>query len=168
MKRYLAGQLEHAGEITYFLAPYINSYKRFMAGTFAPTRAIWSFDNRTAGYRVCGADTRSIRLECRVGGADLNPYLAFAALLAAGLDGIEKKMTLEPAFSGDAYDPAKKLREIPKTLRDARALLDGSRFLRAVMGDDVIDHYVHTADWEQFEFDRRVTDLELRRGFERY
>jgi glutamine synthetase len=168
MKRYLAGQLEHAGEITYFLAPYINSYKRFMAGTFAPTRAIWSFDNRTAGYRICGADTRSIRLECRVGGADLNPYLAFAALLAAGLDGIEKKMTLEPAFSGDAYDPAKTLREVPKTLRDARALLDGSRFLRGVMGDDVIDHYVHTADWEQFEFDRRVTDLELRRGFERY
>ena len=168
MKHYLAGQLEHAGEITYFLAPYINSYKRFMAGTFAPTRAIWSFDNRTAGYRICGAETKSIRLECRVGGADLNPYLAFAALLAAGLDGIEKKMTLEPAFSGDAYDPAKQLREVPKTLRDARALLDGSRFLRDVMGDDVIDHYVHTADWEQFEFDRRVTDLELKRGFERY
>jgi glutamine synthetase len=168
MKCYLAGQLEHAGEITYFLAPYINSYKRFMAGTFAPTRAIWSFDNRTAGYRICGADTKSIRLECRVGGADLNPYLAFAALLAAGLDGIEKKMPLEPAFSGDAYDPAKKLREVPKTLREARGLLDGSRFLRSVMGDDVIDHYVHTADWEQFEFDRRVTDLELKRGFERY
>jgi glutamine synthetase len=168
MKQYLAGQLEHAGEITYFLAPYINSYKRFMAGTFAPTRAIWSFDNRTAGYRICGADTKSIRLECRVGGADLNPYLAFAALLAAGLDGIEQKMTLEPAFSGDAYDPAKQLREVPKTLREARALLDGSRFLRDVMGDDVIDHYVHTADWEQFEFDRRVTDLELKRGFERY
>ncbi len=168
MKHYLAGQLEHAGEITYFLAPYINSYKRFMAGTFAPTRAIWSFDNRTAGYRICGADTRGIRVECRVGGADLNPYLAFAALLAAGLDGIEKKMPLEPAFSGDAYDPAKKLRDIPKTLRDARTLLDGSRFLRDVMGGDVIDHYVHTADWEQFEFDRRVTDLELKRGFERY
>jgi len=168
MKHYLAGQLEHAGEITYFLAPYINSYKRFMAGTFAPTRAIWSFDNRTAGYRICGADTRSIRLECRVGGADLNPYLAFAALLAAGLDGIERKMALEPAFSGDAYDPAKRLREVPKTLREARALLDGSRFLRDVMGDDVIDHYVHTADWEQFEFDRRVTDLERKRGFERY
>jgi glutamine synthetase len=168
MKHYVAGQLEHAGEITYFLAPYINSYKRFMAGTFAPTRAIWSFDNRTAGYRICGADTRSIRLECRVGGADLNPYLAFAALLAAGLDGIDKKMTLEPAFSGDAYDPAKQLREVPKTLREARALLDGSRFLRGAMGDDVIDHYVHTADWEQFEFDRRITDLELKRGFERY
>ena len=168
MKAYLAGQLAHAGEITYFLAPYINSYKRFMAGTFAPTRAIWSFDNRTAGYRLCGADSRSIRVECRVGGADLNPYLAFAALLAAGLDGIERKLRLEPAFSGDAYDPKKKLREIPKTLRDATALLDGSKLLRAAMGDEVIDHYVHTAEWEQFEFDRRVTDLELKRGFERY
>jgi glutamine synthetase len=168
MKQYLAGQLEHAREVTYFLAPYINSYKRFMAGTFAPTRAVWSFDNRTAGYRVCGANTKAIRLECRIGGADLNPYLAFAALIAAGLDGVEKKMKLEPAFSGDAYDPSKKLREVPKTLREAAALLDGSKFLRAAMGDDVIDHYVHTAEWEQFEFDRRITDLELKRGFERY
>ena len=72
--------MQHSGEITYFLAPYINSYKRFMAGTFAPTRAIWSFDNRTAGFRLCGADTKAVRVECRVGGADLNPYLAFAAL----------------------------------------------------------------------------------------
>ena len=168
MKQYLAGQLEHAREITYFLAPYINSYKRFMAGTFAPTRAVWSFDNRTAGYRVCGAGTKAIRVECRIGGADLNPYLAFAALIAAGLDGVEKKMKLESAFSGDAYDPSRKVREIPKTLREAAALLDGSKFLRSAMGDDVVDHYVHTAEWEQFEFDRRVTDLELKRGFERY
>lgn len=168
MKHFLAGQLEHAGEITYFLAPYINSYKRFMAGTFAPTRAIWSLDNRTAGYRVCGAGSKAIRVECRVGGADLNPYLAFAALLAAGLDGIERKLKLEPAFSGDAYDPGKQLREVPKTLREAAALLDGSKFLRAALGDDVVDHYVHTARWEQLEFDRRVTDLELKRGFERY
>jgi glutamine synthetase len=168
MKQYLAGQLEHAREITYFLAPYINSYKRFMSGTFAPTRAVWSFDNRTAGYRVCGAGSKAIRVECRVGGADLNPYLAFAALIAAGLEGVEKKMELEPAFSGNAYDPSKQLREVPKTLREAAALLDGSKFLRATMGDDVIDHYVHTAEWEQFEFDRRITDLELKRGFERY
>ncbi|MCA0434712.1 MAG: glutamine synthetase family protein [Proteobacteria bacterium] len=168
MEQYLAGQLSHAGEITYFLAPYINSYKRYMAGTFAPTRAIWSFDNRTAGYRICGVDTKAIRVECRVGGADLNPYLAFAALLAAGLDGIDKKMKLEPAFSGDAYDKSKKLREIPKTLREATELLDGSKLLRGALGDDVVDHYVHTAKWEQFEYDRRVTDWELRRGFEQY
>jgi len=168
MKHYLAGQLAHAEEITYFLAPYINSYKRFMAGTFAPTRAVWSFDNRTAGFRICGADTKAIRVECRVGGADLNPHLSFAALIAAGLDGIEKKMELEPVVSGDIYDASRKLREIPKTLREATKLLDESSFLRAVMGDDVVDHYVHTAKWEQFEFDRRITDLELKRGFERY
>ncbi|MEO9169394.1 MAG: glutamine synthetase family protein [Aestuariivirga sp.] len=168
MKHYLAGQLAHAGEITYFLAPYINSYKRFMAGTFAPTRAVWSFDNRTAGFRICGADSKAIRVECRVGGADLNPYLAFAALIAAGLDGIEKKMDLEAVSSGDVYDTSRKLREIPKTLRDATTLLDESKFLRGAMGDEVVDHYVHTAKWEQFEFDRRVTDLELKRGFERY
>lgn len=168
MKHFLAGQLAHATEITYFLAPYINSYKRFQAGTFAPTRAIWSFDNRTAGYRLCGAGTKAVRVECRVGGADLNPYLAFAALLAAGLDGIEKKMALEPAFSGDAYDTSASLREIPKTLREAIVELDGSSFLRAALGDDVVDHYVHTARWEQREYDRRITDWELQRGFERY
>jgi glutamine synthetase len=168
MKHYLAGQLAHSHEITYFLAPYINSYKRFMAGTFAPTRAIWSFDNRTAGFRLCGADTKAIRVECRIGGADLNPYLAFAALLAAGLDGIEKKMPLEPVFSGDAYDTSKKLREIPKTLREAMDNLDKSKFLRAALGDDAVDHYVHTARWEQFEYDRRIVDLDLMRGFEQY
>ena len=116
MKHYLAGQLAHAEEITYFLAPYINSYKRFMAGTFAPTRAVWSFDNRTAGFRICGAETKAIRVECRIGGADLNPHLAFAALIAAGLDGIDKKMELEAVVSGDVYDTSRKLREIPKTL----------------------------------------------------
>jgi glutamine synthetase len=139
-----------------------------MAGTFAPTRAVWSFDNRTAGFRICGAETKAIRVECRIGGADINPYLAFAALIAAGLDGIEKKMELEPVVSGDIYDTSRKLREIPKTLREATRLLDESDFLRKVMGNDVVDHYVHTAEWEQFEFDRRVTDLELKRGFERY
>ena len=166
MRHYLAGLLQHAGEITYFLAPYINSYKRFMAGTFAPTKAIWSMDNRTAGYRICGADTKAVRVECRVGGADLNPYLAIAALIAAGIDGIENKRTLEPAFVGDAYGD-KNIREIPATLRAATAELDGSAMLRAAMGDDVIDHYVHAAKWEQFEYDRRVTDWEVARGFER-
>ncbi|MDP9137348.1 MAG: glutamine synthetase family protein, partial [Pseudomonadota bacterium] len=167
MQHYLAGLLTHASEITFFLAPYVNSYKRFMAGTFAPTRAIWSFDNRTAGYRLCGADSKAVRVECRVGGADLNPYLAFAALLAAGLEGIDKKMTLEPVFSGDAYDTKRKAREIPKTLREAIAALDGSRLLRGAMGDEVIDHYVHTGRWEQLEYDRRITDWEIKRGFER-
>jgi glutamine synthetase len=167
IRQYLAGQLKYAREITWFLAPYVNSYKRFQAGTFAPTKAIWSRDNRTAGFRLCGEGSKAIRVECRIGGADLNPYLAFAALLAAGLAGIDEKLELEPAFSGDAY-LGKDLREVPKTLREATELLDGSTMLRAAFGDDVVDHYVHTARWEQFEYDRRVTDWELKRGFERY
>lgn len=166
MKHYMAGLLSHASEITYFLAPYINSYKRFMAGTFAPTKAIWSKDNRTAGYRMCGEETKAIRVECRVGGSDLNPYLAMAALLAAGIDGIEKKMELEPAFTGDAYG-AKGVREIPRTLRAATEALSGSAMLRDAFGSDVIDHYVRAAEWEQEEYDRRVTDWEVARGFER-
>jgi glutamine synthetase len=166
MEQYVAGLLAHASEITYFLAPYINSYKRFVAGTFAPTKAIWSKDNRTAGYRLCGEETKGIRIECRVGGSDLNPYLAFAALLAAGIDGIENKMKLEEPFEGDAYG-AKKVREIPKTLRDATALLNESTLLRSAFGDDVIDHYVRAGQWEQEEYDRRVTDWEVARGFER-
>ncbi len=123
-------------------------------------------DNRTAGYRVCGADTKAVRVECRVGGADLNPYLAFAAQLAAGLYGIENKLELEDQFVGDAYG-GEGAREIPSTLRAATAALDGSAMLRAAMGDDVVDHYVHAAKWEQFEYDRRVTDWEINRGFER-
>jgi len=166
MQHFVAGQLEHAREITYFLAPYINSYKRFQEATFAPTRAVWSRDNRTAGFRLCGEGSKSIRCECRIGGADLNPYLAFAALIAAGLDGMERELELEPAFVGDAYAGAD-LREIPKTLREATDLLRGSTFLRTAFGDNVLDHYVHTAEWEQSEYDRRVTDWELRRGFER-
>jgi glutamine synthetase len=108
-----------------------------------------------------------VRSECRIGGADLNPYLAFAGLLAAGLAGIEEKLELPPAFSGDAYVAAEQP-EIPKTLREAAASLDSSVMLRAALGDDVVDHYVHTARWEQSEYDRRITDWELARGFERY
>ena len=166
MRHYLAGLLEHASEFTYFLAPNINSYKRFQAGTFAPTKAIWSMDNRTAGYRICGEGTKGVRVECRVGGADLNPYLAFAAQLAAGIDGVERKLELEPEFKGDAY-AAKRAREIPSTLRDAAVALKRSKMLRAAFGDDVVEHYVHAAEWEQFEYDRRVTDWEIYRGFER-
>ena len=167
MRQFMAGQLKYAREITWFLAPYVNSYKRFQAGTFAPTKAIWSRDNRTAGFRLCGEGSKAIRIECRIGGADLNPYLAFAALLAAGLAGIDEKLELEPAFVGDAY-LGKGIREIPKTLREAIELLDKSKMLRAALGDDVVEHYLHTARWEQFEYDRRITDWELKRGFERY
>jgi glutamine synthetase len=166
MRSWLAGLLAHAGESTYFLAPYVNSYKRFAAGTFAPTRAVWSTDNRTAGFRLVGADTAAVRVECRIGGADLNPYLAYAAQIAAGLSGVAQGLELEPEFRGDAYrEPA--LREIPKTLRAAAAALDGSELLRAAFGDEVIDQYLHAARWEQAECDRRVTDWEIARGFER-
>jgi len=166
MRQYMAGQLAYARDITYFLAPFINSYKRFQVGTFAPTRAVWSNDNRTAGFRLCGENSKAIRVECRIGGADLNPYLAFAALIAAGLAGIEQKMELEAPFVGDAY-AGRKLREIPKTLREATETLRKSKMLRQAFGDQVVDHYLHAAEWEQMEYDRRVTDWELKRGFER-
>ncbi|MBZ0147005.1 MAG: glutamine synthetase family protein [Pseudorhodoplanes sp.] len=167
MRSFVAGQLKYANDITYFLAPYINSYKRFQVGTFAPTKAVWSRDNRTAGFRLCGEKSKAIRIECRIGGADLNPYLAFAGLLAAGLAGVEEKLKLDAPHSGDAYHGAK-LPEVPKTLREAAESLKSSKMLRAAFGDAVIDHYVHTANWEQFEYDRRITDWELMRGFERY
>ncbi len=166
MRSYLAGQLSHAGELTCFLAPYVNSYKRFVVGMFAPTKAVWSVDNRTAGFRVCGESSKAVRVECRIGGADLNPYLACAALLAAGLAGIEGKMVLEPEIAGDIYATAG-VREIPKSLRDAATLLDGSKMLRAAFGDDVVDHYVVNARHEVSEMDRVVTDWEVARGLER-
>jgi glutamine synthetase len=166
MRHYMAGLLAHASDITCFLAPYVNSYKRFCVGLFAPTKAVWSLDNRTAGYRVCGEGTKGVRVECRVGGADLNPYLAMAALLAAGLDGIERKLELEPAMSGDVYSSGQ-AREIPKTLREAARLLHGSAMLREAMGDVVVDHYHRAALWEIEEQDRIVSDWEVKRGFER-
>ncbi len=166
MKHYLAGQLAHAREITLFLAPYVNSYKRFCIGMFAPTKAVWSSDNRTAGFRVCGEHTKAVRVECRIPGSDINPYLTMAALLAAGLDGIEKKMELEPEMSGDMYR-AEGVREIPKTLREAAELAHGSYMLRAAFGNDVVDHYHHNAQWEISETDRVVTDFEVQRLLER-
>jgi glutamine synthetase len=166
MKHFLAGQLAHATDITAFLAPYPNSYKRFCVGLFAPTKAVWSADNRTAGFRICGLHGRGIRVECRIPGADVNPYLACAALLAAGLDGVERKLELEPEMSGDMYSRAG-IREIPRTLREAAAALHGSAMLRAAFGDDVVDHYHHAAQWEIAETDRVVTDFELQRLLER-
>ncbi|GKX32854.1 MAG: glutamine synthetase [Rhizobiaceae bacterium MnEN-MB40S] len=166
MQHYLAGLLHNAGAITWFLAPYINSYKRFAEGTFAPTKAIWSTDNRTAGFRLCGESSKAVRVECRIGGADLNPYLAMSAMLAAGLDGIENKRSLEDEFKGDAY-MSEKARSVPRTLRSAMRALDESDMLRAAFGEAVIDHYVRAAEWEQEEYDRKVTDWEVARGFER-
>ncbi|WP_162652794.1 glutamine synthetase family protein [Lentilitoribacter sp. Alg239-R112] len=166
MRHYVAGLLTHASDATYFLAPYINSYKRFAPGTFAPTKITWSVDNRTSAFRLCGEGTLGVRIECRIGGSDLNPYLAIAAQLAAGIKGIEDKLELAPPSDGDVYK-SEKLEDIPTSLRAAAEMLRNSKMLREAMGDDVIDHYVRAATWEQEEFDRVVTDYEVARGFER-
>ena len=165
MRHYMAGLIKYAGDYTYFLAPYINSYKRFQKGSFAPTRTVWSVDNRTAGFRLCGAGTKGVRVECRIGGSDLNPYLAMAAQLAAGIKGIEEALMLAPPFKGDAYEGD--VGHIPGTLRDAAETLRGSAMLREAMGDWVIDHYTRAAEVEIEDFDRAVTDYEIARGFER-
>ena len=166
MDHYMAGLIKYAADYTYFMAPYVNSYKRFAKGTFAPTRIIWSVDNRTAAYRLCGANSKAIRVECRIPGSDMNPYLAQAAMLAAGIKGIEEKLALPLEFEGDAYAD-NSADHIPKNLRDALSALRSSTMLRAAMGDDVVDHYSRAAEWELEEFDRIVTDWEIARGFER-
>ncbi|MEE8364780.1 MAG: glutamine synthetase family protein [Gammaproteobacteria bacterium] len=165
MKHYLAGLLTYADDNTCFLAPYVNSYKRFVAGTFAPTKSVWSLDNRTAGFRIVGADTSNVRVECRIGGSDLNPYLAIAGQIAAGIAGIEQKLELEPESTGDAYQ-SEQARSIPTNLVAATKALSSSSMLREAFGSEVIDHYVHAANWEQESFERVVTDYEVKRGFE--
>lgn len=166
MRQFMAGQLVYAGEITALLAPNVNSYKRFCTGMFAPTKAVWSLDNRTAGFRVCGDGTKAVRIECRIGGADLNPYLACAGLLAAGLAGIEQKMILEAETRGDTYRD-NQAREIPKNLRDATDRLERSEMLRSAFGDEVVEHYTRAARWEIEEQDRVVTNWERTRLLER-
>ena len=166
MRQFTAGLIKYAPDCTYFFAPYINSYKRFAKGTFAPTKTAWSVDNRTAGFRLCGADTKAVRIECRIPGSDINPYLTQAALLAAGLKGMEDQLDLMPAATGELYGDDT-VPDIPNTLRAATETLRGSAMLRTAMGDDVIDHYTRAAEWEQEEFDRVVTDWEIARGFEK-
>lgn len=166
MRHYLAGQLAFSRELTYFLAPYINSYKRFCVGMFAPTKSVWSLDNRTAGYRVCGEDTKGVRVECRIGGADLNPYLACAALLAAGLEGIEQMLEPGEAISGDLY-AAENAPQIPRSLGEAGEAMKDSEFLNRALGKEVVSHYYRAARWEVEENLRVVTDWERARGFER-
>ncbi len=165
MRNYCAGLIKYAADCTYFLAPYVNSYKRFSKGTFAPTKVVWSIDNRTAGFRLCGADTKGIRMECRIGGSDINPYLALAAQLAAGIKGIEDGLELPASTTGDVYD-AKEAGAIPSTLRAATETLRRSQMLKEAFGEDAVAHYTRAAEWEQEEFDRVVTDWEIARGFE--
>ena len=162
---FLAGLLRHTRELVLFLAPNVNSYKRFVPGSFAPTGLVWGTDNRTCAFRVVGHGS-GLRVECRVPGGDANPYLAFAALLAAGLAGIDGAYALEPAYAGKAYT-ATDCPRVPSTLREARELLAGSALARSALGDAVCDHYLNAADVELAAFEAAVTDWELRRGFER-
>jgi glutamine synthetase len=161
---FLAGQLAHLRELTLFLAPNINSYKRYAIGSFAPTAIAWGHDNRTCALRVIGHGPGR-RFECRSPGGDVNPYLALAALIAAGLDGVDAGMELEPAFEGNAY--ASDRPRLPTSLREARDVFAESTIAHAAFGDEVHAHYVNMADVEIAAFDTAVTDWERFRGFER-
>ena len=166
LQQWVAGQLACGRDFSVFYAPYVNSYRRYMAGTFAPTRLVTGVDNRTCGLRIIGHSPKSIRVENRCPGADANPYLAFAAAIAAGVYGITHGLKFEGIYKGDAYkDP--NVREVPKSLYEAASLLEQSKIAREAFGDVVVDHYVNTARQEQAVYDRRVTDLDLLRNFER-
>jgi glutamine synthetase len=164
MEHFLAGQLACLEELTLLLAPNVNSYKRFVAGSFAPTTVAWGRDNRTCALRVVGHGP-SLRAENRVPGGDVNPYLALAALVAAGLHGIENELVLEPELQGSAYDADKP--HVPATLREAAERFAGSQVAKAAFGEDVVAHYSNAARVELDAFDSAVTDWERIRGFER-
>ncbi len=164
MRHFLAGQLDCLREFTYLLAPNINSYKRFVSESFAPTTLAWGRDNRTCALRVVG-EQLSLRMENRIPGGDVNPYLAVAATIAAGLYGIEHALPLEPEFHGNAYRSQRP--RVPRTLREAAQLFGESKVARTAFGDDVVDHYRNAAQVELDAFDAAVTDWERIRGFER-
>jgi glutamine synthetase len=148
-----------------FYAPTVNSYKRFVDASWAPTRLAWSYDNRTAGFRVVGHGP-SLRIECRLPGADANPYIAYAAAIAAGLDGVENKIEPPPIFQGDVY-AAQDLPRVPTTLYEAIGEFERSTFAREAFGADVAEHYLHFLRTEQRKFDEVVTSWERARYFER-
>ena len=162
---FLGGLLAHLGELAWFLAPNPNSYKRYRSGTFAPTAIAWSWDNRTAGLRVVG-EGASLRVECRIPGADANPYLVYAALLAAGIAGIESRREPGPAFQGDVYGAAD-LPQVPRSLRDAIEALAESQLAPQAFGEPVVQHLLHFACSEQAAVKARVSDVERARYFER-
>lgn len=163
-RHFIAGQLGHAAELTLLFAPQINSYKRYQPGTFAPTAVRWGRDNRSCAFRLVGQGL-SLRLENRIPGGDINPYLAVAGMIAAGLDGIEKKVPLEPAFVGNAYETAAP--HIPQTLAEALDLWDSSVWIKETFGAEVHAHYSNMARVELAAFNSAVTDWERFRGFER-
>ena len=162
--RWLAGQIACARELAIFFAPTINSYKRYAAGSWAPTTLAWGHDNRTCGYRVVGHG-KARRVETRIPGGDVNPYLAFAALIASGLHGIEQGLEAPPALEGNAYESDAE--RFPSTMREAIAALEDGTVARAAFGDQVVDHYLNYARTEQAIFDRFVTDWERTRYYER-
>jgi glutamine synthetase len=163
--RFVAGILAGLRDLTLFLAPNINSYKRYAALSFAPTTVAWGHDNRTCALRVIGHGAGR-RVECRVPGADVNPYLAISALIAAGLHGIDAGLELEPALEGNAYEATDRP-QVPSTLRDARDLFGASAIAREAFGQEVVDHYLNNARIELEAYDAAVTDWERFRGFER-
>ena len=163
-KQYLAGQIAALKELAIFLAPTINSYKRFAAGSWAPTTLAWGHDNRTCGFRIVGHGP-ALRTETRIPGGDVNPYLAFAALLAAGIHGIENKLELPPPLEGNAYESDAE--RFPHSLREAISALEEGTIARSALGDEVVDHYLNFARTEQRLFDEVVTCYERERMFER-
>jgi len=164
-RHFLAGWMAHVEETLPFYAPTVNAYKRFEDASWAPTRIAWSHDNRTAAFRVVGSG-KSLRIECRIPGADVNPYLAFAAAIASGMDGIERQLEPPPVFQGDLY-AADEVPRLARSLRDATDRFEASDFARTAFGDAVVDHYVHFFRTEQAAFDAAVTDWERERYFER-
>jgi glutamine synthetase len=157
--------MRYAAELMVCYAPTVNSYKRFESGSWAPTALAWSPDNRTAGFRVVGTGS-SLRIECRIPGADVNPYLAYSAVLASGLAGIQKRIEPPAAYLGDVYS-ASELATLPETLEEARALFEGSELARSAFGAEVVEHYAHFFSTEADAYRRAVTDWERVRYFER-
>ena len=157
--------MKYAPELCLFFAPTINSYKRYQSASWAPTKMAWSHDNRTVGFRVVGREN-SFRVENRMPGADANPYLAFAATIAAGLAGVEEGMDCGEDYRGNAYVD-ESLQSLPKSLTEAADLLSRSSLARKAFGDEVVDFYVHTARIEASAFNNAVTDWERSRYFER-
>ena len=164
LDRFLAGQLACLRDMTLLFAPQINSYKRYVPGMFAPTAVAWGKDNRTCSMRVIGHG-QGLHIENRLPGADVNPHLAVAAMIAAGIHGLEEKLPLEPAIKGSAYEGSHP--RVPHAMQAARDLFAASDVARAAFGDDVVDHYVHRADLELRAFESSITDWEKFRGFER-
>lgn len=165
MRAFVAGLIAHGPDTTLFYCPYVNSYKRFLPGSFAPTALVWSVDNRSAALRVCSPGGRGIRVEQRIGGADLNPYVALAAMLTAGLAGVEQQMALPEAVQGNAYREG--LPQIPRRMGEAIVAAEHSDGLRQAWGPAVVDHWVQVARWELAQSEQAITDWEIQRGFER-